>query len=107
VADVTCVLLQQVEQDQPRPGGSRARQAEADRDRRVPAHDIAAPPAAGDCTTKFQFTHVGDEQGRLAGSNAFASSRLLPGVAGGAAKFDDSVIPWVTLSSTPRSEAWA
>ena len=63
--------------------------------------------AAGDCTTKFQFTHVGDEQGRLAGSNAFASSRLLPGVAGGAAKFDDSVIPWVTLSSTPRSEAWA
>ncbi len=54
--------------------------------------------AAGDCTTKFQFTHVGDEQGRLAASNAFASSRLLPGVAGGAAKFDDSVIPWVTFT---------
>jgi pyruvate/2-oxoglutarate dehydrogenase complex dihydrolipoamide dehydrogenase (E3) component len=54
--------------------------------------------AAGDCTTRFQFTHVGDEQGRLAASNAFASSRLLPGVAGGAAKFDDRVIPWVTFT---------
>jgi pyruvate/2-oxoglutarate dehydrogenase complex dihydrolipoamide dehydrogenase (E3) component len=54
--------------------------------------------AAGDCTTKFQFTHVGDEQGRLAASNAFATSRLLPGVAGGATKFDDSVIPWVTFT---------
>jgi len=54
--------------------------------------------AAGDCTTRFQFTHVGDEQGRLAAANAFASSRLLPGIAGGAAKFDDRVIPWVTFT---------
>jgi len=54
--------------------------------------------AAGDCTTKFQFTHVGDEQGRLAASNAFASSRLLPGIAGGATRFDDRVIPWVTFT---------
>jgi pyruvate/2-oxoglutarate dehydrogenase complex dihydrolipoamide dehydrogenase (E3) component len=54
--------------------------------------------AAGDCTTKFQFTHVGDEQGRLAAANAFASSKMLPGFAGGAAKFDDSVIPWVTFT---------
>ncbi len=54
--------------------------------------------AAGDCTTSLQSTHVGDEQGRLAASNAFASSRMLPGIAGGAAKFDDSVIPWVTFT---------
>ncbi len=54
--------------------------------------------AAGDCTTRFQFTHVGDEQGRLAASNAFASSSMLPRVAGGAATFDDSVIPWVTFT---------
>lgn len=54
--------------------------------------------AAGDCTSKLQFTHVGDEQGRLAAANAFASSRLVPGFAGGAAKFDDSVIPWVTFT---------
>ena len=37
--------------------------------------------AAGDCTTRFQFTHVGDEQGRRAAANAFASSKLLPGFA--------------------------
>lgn len=54
--------------------------------------------AAGDCTTPLQFTHVGDEQGRLAARNAFASSRLRPGLAGGAAKFDASVIPWVTFT---------
>jgi len=54
--------------------------------------------AAGDCTTRFQFTHVGDEQGRLAAANAFASSSLLPGIAGGTAKFDDRVIPWVTFT---------
>jgi len=28
--------------------------------------------AAGDCTSRLQFTHVGDEQGRLAAANAFA-----------------------------------
>lgn len=54
--------------------------------------------AAGDCTTTFQFTHVGDEQGRLAAANAFASSRLAPGFAGGPSKFDDSVVPWVTFT---------
>lgn len=54
--------------------------------------------AAGDCTTHVQFTHVGDEQGRLAATNAFASSRLLPGIAGGPATFDDSVVPWVTFT---------
>ncbi len=54
--------------------------------------------AAGDCTTKLQFTHVGDEQGRLAATNAFASSRLLPGLPGGPAKFDDRAIPWVTFT---------
>ncbi len=54
--------------------------------------------AAGDCTTRFQFTHVGDEQGRLAAANAFAGGKLRPGIAGGAKKFDDSVIPWVTFT---------
>lgn len=54
--------------------------------------------AAGDCTTKLQFTHVGDEQGRLAAGNAFASRRLLPGVAGGMTRFDDRVVPWVTFT---------
>ena len=38
--------------------------------------------AAGDCTSRLQFTHVGDEQGRLAAGNAFA--RPGPGPGGGA-----------------------
>ena len=53
--------------------------------------------AAGDCTTPLQFTHVGDEQGRLAAANAFARTGL-PGFAGGRAKFDDRVVPWVTFT---------
>ena len=48
--------------------------------------------AAGDCTSRLQFTHVGDEQGRLAAKNAFAR-----GPFGGKA-WDDSVIPWVTFT---------
>jgi pyruvate/2-oxoglutarate dehydrogenase complex dihydrolipoamide dehydrogenase (E3) component len=54
--------------------------------------------AAGDCTSSLQFTHVGDEQGRLAAGNAFARSTSLPGALGGLAKFDDSVVPWVTFT---------
>ncbi len=45
--------------------------------------------AAGDCTSKLQFTHVGDEQGRLAARNAFARR---------GAKWDDRVVPWVTFT---------
>ncbi|MDQ3432497.1 MAG: FAD-dependent oxidoreductase [Actinomycetota bacterium] len=53
--------------------------------------------AAGDCTSALQFTHVGDEQGRLAAGNAFAKAGL-PGFAGGRTAFDDDVIPWVTFT---------
>jgi pyruvate/2-oxoglutarate dehydrogenase complex dihydrolipoamide dehydrogenase (E3) component len=53
--------------------------------------------AAGDCTTPLQFTHVGDEQGRLAVRNAFATPRL-PGALGGRVAFDDRVVPWVTFT---------
>lgn len=48
--------------------------------------------AAGDCTSRLQFTHVGDEQGRLAARNAFAR-----GPFGGKA-WDDRVVPWVTFT---------
>jgi pyruvate/2-oxoglutarate dehydrogenase complex dihydrolipoamide dehydrogenase (E3) component len=41
---------------------------------------------------------VGDEQGRLAAGNAFASGRLRPGFAGGLTEFDDRVVPWVTFT---------
>ena len=51
--------------------------------------------AAGDCTSRLQFTHVGDEQGRLAAGNAFA--RPGPGP-GGRGTWDDSGIPWVTFT---------
>ena len=54
--------------------------------------------AAGDCTTPLQFTHVGDEQGRLAAANAFARGTALPGALGGMRKYDDSVVPWVTFT---------
>ena len=54
--------------------------------------------AAGDCTSRLQFTHVGDEQGRLAAGNAFAHSTSLPGALGGLTAFDDSVVPWVTFT---------
>jgi pyruvate/2-oxoglutarate dehydrogenase complex dihydrolipoamide dehydrogenase (E3) component len=49
--------------------------------------------AAGDCTSRLQFTHVGDEQGRLAARNAFAR----PWQRGGA-RWDDRVVPWVTFT---------
>ena len=54
----------------------------------------AAPTvwAAGDCTSRLQFTHVGDEQGRLAAKNAFARGLL------GGKKWDDEVVPWVTFT---------
>jgi len=45
--------------------------------------------AAGDCASPYQFTHTGDEQGRLAAANAFAR-RPKP--------FDTRVIPWVTFT---------
>lgn len=47
--------------------------------------------AAGDCTSLLQFTHVGDEQGRLAAKNAFAPPLR-------ATSWDDSVVPWVTFT---------
>ncbi len=49
--------------------------------------------AAGDCTSKLQFTHVGDEQGRMAARNAFAGP--LPWQR---ATWDDRVVPWVTFT---------
>ena len=49
--------------------------------------------AAGDCTSKLQFTHVGDEQGRMAARNAFAGSA--PWKRG---TWDDRVVPWVTFT---------
>ena len=45
--------------------------------------------AAGDCASPLQFTHVGDEQGRLAAANAFARRPK---------DFDDRVVPWVTFT---------
>jgi pyruvate/2-oxoglutarate dehydrogenase complex dihydrolipoamide dehydrogenase (E3) component len=54
--------------------------------------------AAGDCTTPLQFTHVGDEQGRLAAGNAFARGAALPGPLGGMTEFDGSAVPWVTFT---------
>lgn len=47
--------------------------------------------AAGDCTSRLQFTHVGDDQGRLAARNAFAP-RARQGT------WDDRVVPWVTFT---------
>ncbi len=46
--------------------------------------------AAGDCTGPLQFTHVGDEQGRLAAANAFAGSPLRYRGFGGLTKWDDT-----------------
>ena len=54
--------------------------------------------AAGDCTTPLQFTHVGDEQGRLAVRNAFAKADWVPWQLGGPEEFDDSVVPWTTFT---------
>ncbi|MGI8537554.1 MAG: dihydrolipoyl dehydrogenase family protein [Mycobacteriales bacterium] len=49
--------------------------------------------AAGDCTSRLQFTHVGDEQGRLAARNAFAGP--LPWKRG---TWEDRAVPWVTFT---------
>ena len=49
--------------------------------------------AAGDCTSRLQFTHVGDEQGRMAARNAFAGP--LPWKRG---TWDERVVPWVTFT---------
>ncbi len=49
--------------------------------------------AAGDCTSSLQFTHVGDEQGRLAARNAFVgAARWKRG------SWDETGIPWVTFT---------
>jgi len=53
--------------------------------------------AVGDCATDLRFTHVGDEQGRLAVRNAFAPG-WRPRVAGGAATWEGDEIPWVTFT---------
>jgi pyruvate/2-oxoglutarate dehydrogenase complex dihydrolipoamide dehydrogenase (E3) component len=47
--------------------------------------------AAGDCTSRLQFTHVGNDQGRLAARNAFAGPLR-------AGRWKDDVIPWVTFT---------
>ncbi len=54
--------------------------------------------AAGDCASPLQFTHVGDEQGRLAAGNAFAPRPGLPGPFGGMSAFDAAAVPWVTFT---------
>ena len=45
--------------------------------------------AAGDITSKYQFTHVASRQGKLAAHNVFAKTPRT---------FDDSIIPWVTFT---------
>src|SRR5947207_8757033 len=45
--------------------------------------------AAGDVTGGYQFTHVANEQGKLAAQNAFAKEPQ---------PFDDRVIPWGTFT---------
>jgi pyruvate/2-oxoglutarate dehydrogenase complex dihydrolipoamide dehydrogenase (E3) component len=49
--------------------------------------------AAGDCTSTLSFTHVGDEQGRIAARNALAGLRRWR-----RAKWHDEVVPWVTFT---------
>ncbi|HWH30070.1 MAG TPA: FAD-dependent oxidoreductase [Mycobacteriales bacterium] len=58
-------------------------------------HLRAAPTvwAAGDCTSALLFTHVGDEQGRLAARNALAGRRFWR-----RGSWDDRVVPWVTFT---------
>lgn len=48
--------------------------------------------AAGDITGGYKFTHVANEQGRLAAQNAFAEHPR---------PFDGSIVPWVTFSDPP------
>ncbi len=45
--------------------------------------------AAGDITSRYQFTHVASDQGDLVARNAFAQAPQ---------PFDDDVIPWVTFT---------
>jgi len=45
--------------------------------------------AAGDITSKYQFTHVASDQGKLVAHNMFAQNPQ---------PFDDRVIPWVTFT---------
>jgi pyruvate/2-oxoglutarate dehydrogenase complex dihydrolipoamide dehydrogenase (E3) component len=45
--------------------------------------------AAGDVTSKYQFTHVASDQGELIAHNVFAQEPKA---------FDDHVIPWVTFT---------
>ncbi len=52
--------------------------------------------AAGDVTGGYKFTHVANEQGKLAAENAFA---------GQPRPFDDRVIPWVTFTDPPLAHA--
>jgi pyruvate/2-oxoglutarate dehydrogenase complex dihydrolipoamide dehydrogenase (E3) component len=49
--------------------------------------------AAGDCSATLQFTHVGDEQGRLAARNALAGPRFWL-----RSRWSDRVVPWVTFT---------
>jgi pyruvate/2-oxoglutarate dehydrogenase complex dihydrolipoamide dehydrogenase (E3) component len=58
-------------------------------DRHLKASDTVW--AAGDCTSKLQFTHVGNDQGRLAARNAFAPPLR-------AGRWKDDVVPWVTFT---------
>lgn len=55
----------------------------------------AAPTvwAAGDVTSRLQFTHVGDDQGRLAARNALTARGSRRG-----GRWDDRVVPWVTFT---------
>jgi pyruvate/2-oxoglutarate dehydrogenase complex dihydrolipoamide dehydrogenase (E3) component len=55
----------------------------------------AAPTvwAAGDCTATLQFTHVGDEQGRIAAGNALAGRRIWK-----RSRWKDEGVPWVTFT---------
>jgi pyruvate/2-oxoglutarate dehydrogenase complex dihydrolipoamide dehydrogenase (E3) component len=45
--------------------------------------------AAGDCTSRYPFTHVASDQGALVAQNLFAHAPRV---------FDDRVIPWVTFT---------
>jgi pyruvate/2-oxoglutarate dehydrogenase complex dihydrolipoamide dehydrogenase (E3) component len=45
--------------------------------------------AAGDITSKYQFTHVASDQGKLVAHNVFARKPK---------EFEDRVIPWVTFT---------
>ena len=45
--------------------------------------------AAGDITSRYQFTHVASDQGKLVAHNVFAAKPQA---------FDDRVIPWVTFT---------